>query len=125
MTFEELCDRVMRQCGEDLSDMPDYGDLVPQYLNEGYMKLMDKRLSGAISGVERLTDGSTPALPEHAHPAIADYATWLMYRNGNPVKQQRGQAYLASFNEALLSLKTAADEALLASGLRMRNLYCH
>jgi hypothetical protein len=31
------------------------------------------------------------------HRYLTDWATWLVYRNGNPQKQQRGLAFRESF----------------------------
>jgi hypothetical protein len=33
---------------------------------------------------------------------LTDWATWFIYRNGNPQKQQRGMAFRSSFDEILM-----------------------
>ena len=48
-------------------------------------------------------DMDEPALPVRFHPAIADWATWLVYRNGTPQKQQRGIPFRNAFEEMLAS----------------------
>lgn len=53
-----------------------------------------------------------PELPEWVHPYLADYATWLLYRNGNISKQNRGQAFLARFEEAMRRLKPFGSDRL-------------
>ena len=56
----------------------------------------------------RLGDSTdTPLTPEWTHRYLADWATWLIYRNGNPQKQQRGYAYRESFEKMLSQV---ADE---------------
>jgi hypothetical protein len=52
-------------------------------------------------------DTDVPNLPEWTHRALCDWATWLVYRNGNPQKQQRGLAFKTAFEEVLAKL---ADE---------------
>lgn len=42
-------------------------------------------------------DTDEPALPEGAHMALADYATWRFYGNGNLARQARGQFYYQRF----------------------------
>lgn len=46
-----------------------------------------------------------PKLPAGAHMALADYATWRFYSNGNIAKQQRGQFYYQRFHTELERLK--------------------
>ena len=48
-----------------------------------------------------------PKTPEWTHKYLADWATWLVYRNGNPQKQQRGYAFRESFERMLAKV---ADE---------------
>ena len=42
-------------------------------------------------------DTDEPELPQGAHMALSDYATWRYYGNGNIAKQQRGQFYYQRF----------------------------
>lgn len=46
-----------------------------------------------------------PQIPQGAHMALADYATWRFYSNGNIAKQQRGQFYYQRFLRELDRLK--------------------
>lgn len=46
-----------------------------------------------------------PEIPDGAHMALADYATWRFYSNGNIAKQQRGQVYYQRFQMELDRLK--------------------
>jgi len=50
-------------------------------------------------------DDEIPKVPEWVHPYIGDYATYLLYRNGNSSKQNRGQEFLARFLDAMRLLK--------------------
>ena len=53
-----------------------------------------------------LEDGEDrPRVPEWTHSALADWATWRMYTNGNPQKQNRGQAFRARYEEVLRQIK--------------------
>lgn len=61
---------------------------------------------------------STPELPEGAHMALADYATWRFYANGNIAKQQRGQFYYQRFQMELDRLKPKTQR-----GGGMRNFH--
>lgn len=54
---------------------------------------------------ELLEDTAEPKLPAGAHMALADYATWRFYSNGNIAKQQRGQFYYQRFQMELEKLK--------------------
>lgn len=109
MTVEEIKNRVMFQTNNDVDDMEDYMPYLMGYINEGYDKLVYAFAKVHLSDdpndtYSDLTDDmDEPALPVRFHPAIADWATWLVYRNGNPQKQQRGIPFRNAFDEMLAS----------------------
>ena len=117
MTFAEIKNQIMFQTNNDAEDIEDYLPHVDDYVNEGYDRLVKVwTKTHHIPGDEypRLEeDDDEPNLPEWTHRAIVDWATWLVYRNGNPQKQQRGYAFRNSFEEVLARL---SDEGGL-SGL--------
>ena len=107
MTFQEIKDQVMFQTNNDADDIGDFLPHVNDYVNEGYDRLTKAWMGQHIpdGGIPRLSeDTDVPRMPEWTHRAIADYATWLVYRNGNPQKQNRGMAYLSAFNEVLAKI---------------------
>ena len=119
MTLEELKNRVIFQVNADLDDLGDYEPALTGYVNRGYDLLLyaltDRRLGNAPFPV-MAQEADVPKVPEWTHGALADYATWLVYRNGNPQKQSRGQAFLYSFNEVEakcreLKSRMSVDEA--------------
>lgn len=104
MTLVELKQQVMFQTGNDAQDLGDFQPHLTDYLNEGYDRLVrayaDAHLndeSGAYPAL--LHDRSMPGLPEWAHRAIADYATWMVYRNGSAVRQNRGYVFRKAFDD--------------------------
>lgn len=110
MTFAEIKDQVMFQSNNDAEDIEDYLPHVNDYINEGYDRLVKVWTKSHLPQEDYpwLTDDEdTPELPDWTHRAIADWATWLIYRNGNPQKQQRGMAYRSAFEEVCAKL---ADE---------------
>ena len=107
MTVGEIKNRIMYQTGNDGEDVTDHLPWVLEYINQGY----DRMLVGYVkahAGSEEYpmlsADEDTPQLPDWVHYALADFATWCIYRNGNVQRQQRGLRYLASFEEALVNL---------------------
>lgn len=128
MTVQQLYDMVMIQTGNDTTDITDYATEVAAYVNEGYSKLYEKYMNTAE--VVELTDADeSPLLPDHMHRYIADWATWRMYMNGNPSRQQRGFAFKQSFDDFFAKVPrgggitdTDALEARAAS-MRFKNLY--
>lgn len=112
MTLAELKDRVMFQTNNDSEDVGDYLPHLVDYLNDGYDRLVSvwakQHVSPSSSDWLPLEDDlDEPLTPAWTHPFIGDWATWLVYRNGNPQKQQRGYA----FREAFLGmLSKIADE---------------
>lgn len=111
MTFAEIKDQIMFQTNNDAEDIEDYLPHVNDYINDGYDKLVKvwtKDYHIPSEEYPRLeTDDDVPNLPEWLHRYICDWATWLVYRNGNPQKQQRGRAYYESF---MLILSQIAGE---------------
>lgn len=104
MNLLELKRQVMFQTGNDADDLGDFQPHLTDYLNEAY-----DRLLMAYMGVHADDDGeypllrhdkSEPELPAWSHRAMADYAAWLVYRNGSPQKQSRGYVFRKAFDEA-------------------------
>lgn len=111
MTVGEIKDEVMFQTNNDIDDLEEYLPYLMDYINEGYDKLVyawsKEHCADAGDDVAYpwLTeDAEEPLLPEWTHRALADYATWLVYRNGNPQKQQRGLYFRQAFQEILSKL---------------------
>lgn len=107
MTVGDIKNRVMFQTNNDAEDVGDYLPHLVDYINDGYDQLMNAWYGTHVPAGEhdRLEiDADEPELPEWTHIAIADYATWLVYRNGNPSKQNRGTAFYSAFREVLAKI---------------------
>ena len=111
MTFGEIKDQIMFQTNNDAEDIEDYLPHVNDYINDGYdriVKVWTRSHHIPADEYPRLeNDDDVPNVPEWTHRALCDWATWLVYRNGNPQKQQRGRAYYESF---MMILSQIADE---------------
>ena len=104
MTLAEMKAHVMFQTNNDAEDVDDYLPSLLNYLNDGYDRLVKVWTQSHMEQTDYpwlAEDTDVPNLPEWLHRYICDWATWLVYRNGNPQKQQRGMAYRASFEEVL------------------------
>ena len=120
MTVAELKNLVMHQTNNDVDDLGDYLPYLMNYINEGYDLLLYARDKTHISDdplLKLVDDTDEPDLPLWTHKAIADWATWLVYRNGNPQKQQRGYAFRSAFLE-VSSLLT--EQGADGSGSRVK-----
>jgi hypothetical protein len=114
MTFKEIKDQIMFQTNNDADDIDDYLPHVDDYVNDGYDRLVKVWTKNHIPQGEypRLKEADdVPNLPEWTHRALCDWATWLVYRNGNPQKQQRGLYFRSAFEEVLAKI---AEEGGLA-----------
>lgn len=119
MTLAEIKNMVMFQTNNDADDLGDYLPYLETYINDGYDRLVvayvKQHVSSDSNDYTPLThDKSTPNLPDWSHQAIADWATWLIYRNGNAQKQNRGYQYRSQFAEveAQLRAMTSAEKGL-------------
>lgn len=129
MTLEEIKAQVMFQTNNDEEDLDDYEPHLNDYVNEGY-----DRLVYGFTGVHVAVgseypplaqEKDVPALPLYSHRALVDYATYLVYRNGNAVKQNRGMAYYGAFSEIesrLMSERYTPGNATMG-GRRFINIY--
>lgn len=114
MTLTEIRNMVLFQTNNDATDLADYQPAIDIYINEGYDKLVkayaDIHLDDIPAGqneaaytkLESTTDECL--LPEWTQMAIVNYATYLMYRNGNAPKQNRGIPYYQMFLDVLNKL---------------------
>lgn len=120
MTLSEIKEQVMFQTNNDSEDVGDFLPALTDYINEAYDRLVNvwaKQHVGVedwpklreYADQEAATDPpvDVPRTPEWTHRYLADWATWLVYRNGNPQKQQRGYAYREAFEQML---RKVADE---------------
>ena len=103
MTLSEIKNEVMFQTNNDVDDLGDFLPYLLDYINEGYDRLVyawcQKHLGGEWPMLAE--DEDTPKTPDWTHRALADWATWLVYRNGNPQKQNRGVPFRNAFDEIL------------------------
>lgn len=117
MTLEEIKDRVMFQTNNDSEDVGDYLPHLEDYINDGYDRLVNVWAKAHVPSEdwpalreyeeqEPATDPpvDVPRTPEWTHKYLADWATWLVYRNGNPQKQQRGYAFRETFLSMLSTI---------------------
>ena len=113
MTLAEMKNQIMFQTNNDEDDIGDFLPHVDDYINEGYdriVKVWDNMHVPSTEYPALKDDSDEPLLPVWIHRYIADWATWLVYRNGNPQKQNRGMAYRYSFEQLLASLSDAGGK---------------
>ena len=115
MNLAEIKNEVMFQTNNDEDDLQDFLPYLNDYINEGYDRLVYAFAhTHASNDSEQYplmkVDKAQPNLPSWTHRYIADYATWLVYRNGNTQKQSRGQRYLQRFEEIERQLSSMSDE---------------
>ena len=119
MTYAEIKDLVMFQTNNDSDDLGDYLPYVSSYVNEGYDKLVlaytGTHTDAAGAYPPLYNDSEVPLTPGWTHKAIADWATWLVYRNGNPQKQQRGFVFEQSAEQVFSRVRSAGGAAGIAN----------
>ena len=114
MTLLEIKNQIMFQTNNDAEDIDDYLPHVVDYINDGYDRLVAAWVRYHIPASDYpklLNDTDVPNLPEWTHRALCDWATWLVYRNGNPQKQNRGMAYYQAFYDILSKISDMGGEA--------------
>lgn len=112
MLFGQLKNLVMHQTNNDIDDLGDFMPYLAGYLNEGYDRIVEawsREHVGDENYPALAKDSDEPVTPEWTHAAVADWATWLVYRNGNPSKQSRGYAFRDSAERLLLKIRSMSD----------------
>ena len=124
MTLKEIKEQVMFQTNNDADDLEDYLPHINDYINEGYDRLISAWARNHVPAEEFQSlqrDTDIPAIPYWTHRALADYATWMVYRNGNPQKQQRGTYFLRGFQDVLTTIsEEGGKDGLNPDGIRKR-----
>lgn len=120
MTFEEMMQRAMFQYNADWDDVEDYTPHVDAYVNDGYDQVLYALTNYHLDELDAFptlvaeTDADTvPGVPAWTHQSICDYATYMLYRNGNPQKQGRGTYFLQAFNDCITKCKNLAGKLTL------------
>ena len=103
MNLLDIKRQAMFHTGHDADDLGDFHPHLTDYINEGYDRLLMafKGVHADDSGAyPRLVhDKGEPELPVWAHRALADYAAWMISRNGSLQKQNRGLVLRRAFEE--------------------------
>lgn len=118
MDLSAIKQQVMFQIGGDAEDVQDFLPYLTQYINEAYDRLVsavcNRHVSDESDEYPPLShDKSSPNLPEWTHRAIADWATWLICRNGNAQRQSRGYAFRRAFEDVESRLRGAQSGKLI------------
>lgn len=96
MNLAALKSFVMFQTSNDPEDVGDFMPYLLQYINNGYDQVVNAYDAQHVPSEDypalRL-DSDEPLLPEWMHTMIADWATYMVYQNGNPQKQSRGYQF--------------------------------
>ena len=107
MTLQEIKEQIMFQTNNDADDLEDFEPHIADYINDGYDRIVvvfAHQHVGSSDYPKMEDETAVPNLPEWMHRYLTDWATWLVYRNGNPQKQQRGYAYRESFERFLAQI---------------------
>jgi hypothetical protein len=124
MTLREIQEHIMHQTNNDADDLGDYVPHIGEYINEAYDRIVEVWADTHVPSDDypRLdSDEDEPSLPQWIHRYIADWATWLIYRNGNPQKQQRGMQYRSAFEETLAKIADSGGaDGLNEDGTQVR-----
>ncbi len=114
MTVGEIKNEVMFQTSNDVEDLEEFLPYLNDYINEGYDKMVYAWAKDHVSTTGAYwpltSDTDVSLLPEWTHRGLADYATWLVYRNGNPQKQQRGLYFLNAFEDLLSRISSSGGD---------------
>lgn len=125
MDLGEMRKQILYQTNNDADDLGDFLPHLNDYVNEGYDRAVQAWCGEHVSEDSEVytplvNEHSTPALPAWTHRAMVDWATWLVYRNGNPGKQNRGAVFRASAEEKLATISGLMDDQKTYEGVAVR-----
>ena len=114
MNLLQLKQQVMFETGNDAEDLGDYLPHLNDYINEGYDLLLMAHAGQHVDDdgdyPRMKQEKSEPELLPWTHRALADYAAWMVYRNGNAQKQSRGFVFRKAFEETLARVRNAGGK---------------
>ncbi len=115
MDLLALRQQVMFQIGSDAEDVQDHLPYLNDYINEAYDRLAHAAYGRHVCMEDEEFQPlhheiSRPNLPDWTHRAIADWATWLLCRNGNAQRQNRGYAFRKAFEDVESRLRGAKGD---------------
>ena len=116
MLVLEIKEQVMFQTNNDVDDLGDFMPYLMEYINEGYDRLVyawagEHTTDDVGAEWPRLhLDSDEPKLPVWTHQAIVEWATWLVYRNGNPQKQNRGYPFRQAADEIVSKITSSGGK---------------
>jgi hypothetical protein len=126
VTVGEIKRLVVEQFGQSPEEARQHMPKIISYINDGYDLMLNAWKPRAHVGDEEyprlVGNDETPAVPDWLHGYLADYATFLIYRNGNPQRQQRGVPFLSRWLEGLTRLRTEGDGGNPGYPARFHNL---
>lgn len=104
MTVGEIKNLIMTQTNNDVEDLGEFLPYLMDYINEGYDKVVYAWDEKHIDTDEEIytplhNDSDIPCVPEWTHKAIADWASWLIFRNGNQARQNKGYPFRMAAEE--------------------------
>ena len=110
MNLQELKEQVLFQIGSDLEEMEEALPFLVRFLNDGYDRLAMVCFGRHVSMDDPVLtplshDRAVPAVPVWAHGAIADWASWMLYRSGGASRQSRGYVFKSAFEETEKKLR--------------------
>ena len=110
MNLQELKEQVLFQIGTDLEEMDEALPFLLRFLNDGYDRLAMACFGQHVSMdhpslLPLAHDRAVPAIPVWAHGAIADWASWMLYRSGGASRQSRGYVFKSAFEETEKKLR--------------------
>ena len=114
MTLLEIKNLILFQTNHDADELGDFMPHLNAYINDGYDRLVHAWCGEHVSPDSEIYlplrhDRSMPELPEWTHAAIADWATWLIYRNGSAARQNRGTSFKISALGVLDTIRQLSD----------------
>lgn len=114
MTVNEIKRLVMFQTNNDADDLGDFHPYLMDYINEGYDQAAMAWAGQHVAEDSRQFpplrhDRAVPELPGWLHRAIADWATWLVYRNGSASRQKRGVLFRQAAQELLAAARASVN----------------
>jgi hypothetical protein len=119
MTLDNIIDAALLQLQRDADDLSldEYAAALKLYINQGYFELLRAR-EGDAGTFDSLVDGTqVPRLPEWAHHALADFATYKALSCGSAARQARAKVFRGEYERVLTRMSEARGRTLSGGAL--------
>ena len=114
MTKQQIRQKALYWIGAESWDGDEFAPHLDDAIEEARGEM---ELAAGREWPQALSDNESPDAPVWAQDAMAEYAAYMMLRNGSPDKRERAAAHYARFHQAVSRVRMKDGETVEFTGI--------